>query len=238
MSEDGNAELYIAEYSFEKEDSAEISVEEGTMARVIRKHDKEANPEWWLIETSFGRGYVPSAYLSPYKGGIGSLQHGERIEKKLRSSLSQENEPVSSGVCQFEHVNNKVEIEKNEVVRSQENEKVSSNATVNGKELNGFHDRNVEGVGKHLSAENHGYDEQVDGVANRAQGNKARLLYKALYDFVATEREELSIVEGDITNVLKIGDDNGNSEWCYVECQGKLGYVPYNYLEPLNGYAS
>lgn len=60
-------DLYVVEYSFQKEDPAEISVEEGMVVKVIRKYDKEANPEWWLIETPTGRGYIPANYLSPHE---------------------------------------------------------------------------------------------------------------------------------------------------------------------------
>ena len=61
------------------------------------------------------------------------------------------------------------------------------------------------------------------------------LIYRALYDFEATEDEEISITEGVLVRVLKMGDDNGNMEWSCIELQGKIGYVPSNYLETADG---
>ena len=54
---------YIAKYNFHAEDSAELSVAEGTPVTVLRKTDKNGNSEWWYAEVNGQKGYIPQSYL-------------------------------------------------------------------------------------------------------------------------------------------------------------------------------
>jgi len=195
-----NDELYVAEYTFEKEDAAEMSIEEGTVVEVIRKHDKEGNSEWWLVQTADARGYVPSSYLKPR----------EKVEGNGRS----------------ESPENDVGFDVNGISRSE-----------------GVADREEHNVGTPMNKTD-GYlcvsaidpdlrlTSSSDSDTETNVFTSSEVMYKVLYDFETTEREEISVEEGDIVKVLKVGDDSGNDEWCFIEAKGKQGYVPFNYLEP------
>ena len=56
-------EYYGLEYDFEALNKGELSVEEGQIVKIIRKHDSKGNPEWWLVEHEGKQGYVPNNYL-------------------------------------------------------------------------------------------------------------------------------------------------------------------------------
>lgn len=63
---DTNAMLYYrAEYEFEANGPAELSLEEGQTVVVLQKHDLMGNVEWWHVEANGRKGYVPSNYLTP-----------------------------------------------------------------------------------------------------------------------------------------------------------------------------
>ena len=65
---DGNlnrdfTEYYGLEYDFEALNQGELSVAEGQLVKIIRKHDSKGNTEWWLVEHDGKQGYVPNNYL-------------------------------------------------------------------------------------------------------------------------------------------------------------------------------
>ena len=49
-------------------------------------------------------------------------------------------------------------------------------------------------------------------------------VYKALYDYTAQNKDELSFKEGDIIYIL-----DTNSSWWKANCNGKIGLIPSNY---------
>ncbi|ELP86591.1 hypothetical protein EIN_162250 [Entamoeba invadens IP1] len=51
---------------------------------------------------------------------------------------------------------------------------------------------------------------------------------QSLYDFDATQENELSLTEGDVVDVL---EENG--DWWYGEINGKRGYFPSNYVRTI-----
>jgi len=55
----------VVEFSFEAQNSSELSVYEGDVVSVLRHSDSSGNPEWWLIHYNDATGYVPQSYLSP-----------------------------------------------------------------------------------------------------------------------------------------------------------------------------
>ena len=50
------------------------------------------------------------------------------------------------------------------------------------------------------------------------------------YNFHAEDDVELSASEGTQVTVIRKSDKNGNTEWWYVEVDGKKGYIPQSYL--------
>lgn len=57
-------------------------------------------------------------------------------------------------------------------------------------------------------------------------------LFIALYDFVATGENQLSLSKGEKVRVLSY---NSNGEWCEARSsQGRVGWVPSNYISPIN----
>ncbi len=40
-----------------------IDLADGDICKVIEKHDKKNDPEWWLIEKNNVRGYAPRNYV-------------------------------------------------------------------------------------------------------------------------------------------------------------------------------
>ena len=212
---DESDEVYIVDYTFEKEDAAELSVEEGVLVKVIRKHDKEGNSEWWLVQTAQGRGYVPSSYLKPSGKGISALA----IDNK-NSNVDIKHDMVtddSEGIQEMMSYERLIDDE---------------NRTVNyvNKDERSF---GMEDLNPVLGL--------VTSLGNSSDLNvlhNNEVMYRVLYDFQATEQEETSVEEGELVTVMKVGDDSGNDEWCYVESKGKQGYVPFNYLEPVNGIPS
>jgi hypothetical protein len=56
---------------------------------------------------------------------------------------------------------------------------------------------------------------------------------KALWDFNATEEDELTFKKGDLLNVLEMEDD-----WWTCELAGKSGTCPKNYVKLLEPGAS
>ena len=195
--------MYVAEYTFEKEDAAEMSVEEGTVVEVIRKHDKEGNSEWWLVQTADARGYVPSSYLKP--------------REKFKELTGSETPKDDAG---------------------------SDIDGIGGSE--GLAGREEHSVGTAMNKTD-GYlcvsdmdpdlrlTSSSDSDTETSVFKSSEMMYRVLYDFETDEREEVSVEEGDIVTVLRVGDDSGNNEWCFIEARGKHGYVPFNYLEPADG---
>jgi len=44
----------------------ELSMAEGEVVKVLKEHDLDKNPDWWLVENFDGQtGYVPANYLIP-----------------------------------------------------------------------------------------------------------------------------------------------------------------------------
>ena len=215
-------QLYIVEYTFEKEDDAEISVKEGTVVNVQRKHDKDGNTEWWLVETLSGRGYVPALYLSP----VGTELEGHREEVERRTEDESANAPTPE--------QGRYDIQPS----SQETKSCSELKTSN----------NNKGDKLTQNGSTSDYEPPVtpqsrsDRVSNIAtvskEDKRPDLLFRTIYDFEASETGECSVTEGEIVRLMKMGDENGNLEWFQIECHGRAGYVPANYLEPVNNALS
>lgn len=54
--------------------------------------------------------------------------------------------------------------------------------------------------------------------------------YIVKYNFEAEDEVELSATEGTKVIVVRKSDKNGNTEWWYVDMNGKKGYIPQSYL--------
>ncbi|XP_044748493.1 intersectin-1 isoform X2 [Coccinella septempunctata] len=57
--------------------------------------------------------------------------------------------------------------------------------------------------------------------------------YRALYEFVARNQDEISFQPGDIINVPKI--QNAEPGWLAGEIRGQTGWFPESYVEPVDG---
>ena len=62
----------------------------------------------------------------------------------------------------------------------------------------------------------------------------AEIVYILEYDFEALNAGELGANEGQIVNCLIMHDQKGNPEWWLVEYDGKQGYIPRDYLSPVD----
>ena len=195
--------MYVAEYTFEKEDAAEMSVEEGTVVEVIRKHDKEGNSEWWLVQTADARGYVPASYLKP-REKFKELTGSETSKDDVGSDMD--------GIGGSEGLAGR--------------EKHSVGTAMN--KTDGYLCVSDMDPDLRLTSSS-------DSDTETSVFKSSEMMYRVLYDFETDEREEVSVEEGDIVTVLRVGDDSGNNEWCFIEARGKQGYVPFNYLEPADG---
>eukprot|EP00794_Sanderia_malayensis_P016675 gene16675-18367_t len=199
----GNPCWYMVEFSFEREDDAEMSVEEGTIVNVLRKHDKEGNSEWWLIEASpSSRGYVPALYLNPLNmAGCEAISHVASDVIDANGSRNGETQIQSVAKTDASSVT------KEGVVA----DKCSSDE--------GFSSPSFD-VHCHTAADSREVSVQ---------------LYRAVYDFDASEPGECSMPEGATVRLIRMGDDSENMEWSQVEWNGQTGYVPSNYIEPVDG---
>lgn len=61
-----------------------------------------------------------------------------------------------------------------------------------------------------------------------------RKLHVVEFNFEAQSEGELSVFEGEIVSVLKYSDTSGNPEWWLIQSNGATGYVPQNFLSPVN----
>ena len=60
------------------------------------------------------------------------------------------------------------------------------------------------------------------------------IVYILEYDFEALNAGELGAKEGQIVNCLIMHDQKGNPEWWLVEYDGQQGYIPRDYLSPVD----
>ena len=60
------------------------------------------------------------------------------------------------------------------------------------------------------------------------------IVYILEYDFEALNAGELGAKEGQIVNCLTKHDQKGNPEWWFVEYGDQQGYIPRDYLSPVN----
>ncbi len=200
-----DSNTYVADFTFEKENDAEISMEEGNIVNVLRKCDKEGNSEWWLIETSNGRGYVPALYLSPYNNPVDHPVNNAADGTNKGFVQSQDLSNVSGTVSK----------EKLSPVPSITNKRFSTDFSIEKQPEIPY------------------YNNTSNNIADITATSKGdSMLYKALYDFEA-EEGECSLEEGAIVRLMKLGDLSGNTEWSQIEYNGKSGYVPTNYLEQI-----
>ena len=58
---------FIVEYNFEAINPGELTVCEGQVVRLIRKHDSKGNNEWWFVEYNGKQGFVPQDYFKSGK---------------------------------------------------------------------------------------------------------------------------------------------------------------------------
>lgn len=59
-------------------------------------------------------------------------------------------------------------------------------------------------------------------------------LHVVEFNFEAQNAGELSVFEGEIISVLRYSDTSGNPEWWLIQRNGATGYVPQNFLTPVN----
>ena len=59
-------------------------------------------------------------------------------------------------------------------------------------------------------------------------------LHVVEFNFEAQNAGELSVFEGEIISVLRYSDTSGNPEWWLIQRNGVTGYVPQNFLTPVN----
>ncbi|XP_067329779.1 NADPH oxidase organizer 1 [Anolis sagrei] len=75
--------LYYLTESYEAQEEDELSVKSGVLVEALKKPDRG----WWLVWYNGERGYVPSAFLQPYRNphrkflAMGESQQGEAIGK-------------------------------------------------------------------------------------------------------------------------------------------------------------
>ena len=209
--------MYILAYTFEAEDSAELSAIENSVVKVLRKCDKNGNPEWWKCENESGQtGYIPDSYLKKYnvvldvhkdyltrttsdsclprQGEVATLDH---------KTVLGETSPKSSSL---EEISKTL---KPTIIKKQSSKKDSS--SIGSMKMSDLLKREEDDSGD-------SYDETVQ-------------FYVMEYDFEALHTGELSLKEGQVAKVKRKVDQKGNSEWWLVEYEGKQGYVPQNYLK-------
>ncbi len=65
---------------------------------------------------------------------------------------------------------------------------------------------------------------------------KEKLIYSCLYDFTGRNKGDLSFVKGDAIEILH----NSDGDWWLGKClrTNCTGYIPSNYIEPLNSLRS
>ena len=58
-------QFYYALYGFTARNNNEITLFDGQVVTVLKKHDQENNTDWWLVDADGVKGYAPANYLQP-----------------------------------------------------------------------------------------------------------------------------------------------------------------------------
>ncbi|KAL4224790.1 hypothetical protein ACF0H5_015486 [Mactra antiquata] len=196
-------------------DPLDISLYEGDVVGVIVDKDPMGNKERWFVDSGASKGFVPKKILSVYEVSpprpVSSsedliYQHtptGRRSSPNLMTPLNSNNQ-VSPGV----HSTN------------------SDSALTSLQEVDDMDFALEEEMIPDINEPGNKDDEELEQP-------KLPALYYAEFSFAARNENEVSLFEHQVVTVIAMHDQDGNTEWWYVEADGHYGYAPAAYLHKM-----
>ena len=231
--EDNTNTNYVVLYDFVSQNISEITLKTGTHVNVLRKCDKSGNDEWWLVEYAGRKGYIPESFLarentfSSRKPSLLTLPDAETTSSNRALLTQLATAPSLIPTSKFYTTDNTDNATSQEKTASNSLfyktiDTLSSTATTEG---------------EFSMDDQHGSVLPHTNLANpqsTVSSESAEIVYILEYDFEALNAGELGAKEGQIVKCLITHDQKGNPEWWLVEYDGQQGYVPRDYLSPVD----
>ncbi|KAH3885546.1 hypothetical protein DPMN_009541, partial [Dreissena polymorpha] len=242
------------------QDPMDISVCGGDVVGVIMEKDPMGNKERWFVDNGAMKGFIPRKLLVSYQSSPPRPHTGSSPELNLRLSAgschySPKRSPspghrTSGSVHTLQSLQ-----ELNDMDFALEEEMVpdivdtgppSYQSLIAGHQsmqlanISEYRPNEFNAGSQSTQAEdNAGYQHNAEGHygsedAGLEDLQRRKNLYYAEYPFEARNQNEVSMFEHQVVTVIAAHDENGNTEWWYVEADGHYGYAPASYLRPMD----
>lgn len=256
-SSSNNTTDYTVLYDFISQNVSEITLKVGTRVTVLRKCDKSGNSEWWLVEHAGRKGYIPESFLD--KDADHQQKKSSSASSSRKSSLIPGTETVSSSSSSSLNqtpltplTNSTTTTSTTSKFYTSDNGNTTNSTTTTSQEnvsKSLFYDTSASHTTTTVNDNHYSMDDQpeLEGLyANQTQLQSTvsndtettttggEIVYILEYDFEALNAGELGAKEGQIVNCLIMHDQKGNPEWWLVEYDGQQGYIPRDYLSPVD----
>ncbi|XP_052800094.1 dynamin-binding protein-like isoform X2 [Mya arenaria] len=220
-------------------DSMDISVCGGDVVGVIMDKDPMGNKERWFVDNGAIKGFMPRKLLAQFESspprpilGTDSLLLPVPVTGSNQYSPQPPRSPGASP--QLRSVQ-EVEDDIDFALEEEMTPDIPDSQGTAGYQTGNEGHQQTKNTG--YQAENAGYQHDDGSHLYPESGDdvqKKRNLYYAEFPFSARNSNEVTLFEHQVLTVLAPHDENGNTEWWYVEADGTYGYAPASYLRPMD----
>ncbi|XP_061166815.1 dynamin-binding protein-like [Saccostrea echinata] len=225
--------LYRVLQNYTASDLMDLSLNAGDLVGVVQDKDPMGNKDRWFVDNGAAKGFIPSRLLQSYQSSdVTVSEEANQIYPNIpvptsplsptvigqRQRLTSTGSQGSTSSCAVNY---------------------QSSTSVDGGQLSSQRSPKQSTLisQKSLSKE---LDELLDEdmtpdlpTVEDSIKHECEEFYYAEYAFQSRAANEVSLFEGQVVTVYVKHDEQGNSEWWYVDADGVKGYVPSNYLQCL-----
>ncbi|WAR03204.1 DNMBP-like protein [Mya arenaria] len=208
-------------------DSMDISVCGGDVVGVIMDKDPMGNKERWFVDNGAIKGFMPRKLLAQFESspprpilGTDSLLLPVPVTGSNQYSPQPPRSPGASP--QLRSVQ-EVEDDIDFALEEEMTPDIPDSQGTAGYQTGNEGHQQTKNTG--YQAENAGYQHDDGSHLYPESGDDVQLYY-AEFPFSARNSNEVTLFEHQVLTVLAPHDENGNTEWWYVEADGTYGYAP------------
>ncbi|GAB6028758.1 hypothetical protein CHUAL_004575 [Chamberlinius hualienensis] len=214
--------LFTALTTYSSGDPVEMPITQGDVLAVLIQKDPMGNSDRWFIDNGSTKGLVPAKFLAPLTFSV-----NETVGKKTEKSEAAQYESV------YQHTYQSLKPPPYSEIASRTPSPIYSELTNNYEELSGNGHHRYSDVFDPLGVASDETESlsRPKSASSPDIGLNTNEYFTAAYDFQASGISELSLVRGQVVQIICKQDMEGNQDWWLARDRyGREGYVPGNYL--------
>ena len=217
-------DLYIVTQDHKGVENMQLTVKANDVLAVVKKQNPMNNPSHWTVDDGRLMGFVPANILKPmpleqYAPPV-PCRNSSITKADPVAPTSRQNSSQIDDLLFFDHSDNQLA-----ACAAPSSTRRSSPLPANLMEFDPL-----------VEAQATPKTKEIEPAASQPiDSSDSGPLYVSMYAFKSTSQGTLSITQGQIVTVIAFQDLMGNKEWFLVrDYNGNKGYVPHNYVKPLD----